>query len=81
MHAVTHLNHLLAALEYNASLAPAGILHDLRITCKSCRHKKRCAHDLAAGFADRTYQDYCPNAEMLRVLQPWMEEKISFKSL
>jgi hypothetical protein len=81
MNAATHLNHMLRALNYNPAFAPAEILHNLQDACKSCHHKKRCAHDLASGFADRTYQDYCPNADMLHVLQPWLEERISFKNL
>jgi hypothetical protein len=43
-----------------------GLMWDLERTCSCCRHKGRCARDLASGPRDRNWESYCPNAIALQ---------------
>ena len=81
MNAAALLRDMLAALNYDPAIVPAKLLYDLQRVCINCNHKTRCTRDLASGCANTTYQDYCPNAEMLRTMQPWMEKNFSFNTL
>lgn len=81
MNAAALLRHMLAALNYDPAIVPAKLLHDLQRVCTNGNHKTRCTRDLVSGCANTTYQDYCPNAEMLRMLRPWMEKNFSFNTL
>jgi len=38
------------------------MIRDLQRLCIGCDHKRRCAHELAAGTAAEHYGDFCPNA-------------------
>jgi hypothetical protein len=44
------------------------VMRDLERLCVSCSHKRRCAHDLAAGTAAEHFREYCPNAYTLDML-------------
>lgn len=70
-HAADELPRLLRALgvdpEKLASTDP-GTMRSLQRICITCRHKRECRHDLAAGIAATHYYDYCPNAISLDAL-------------
>jgi hypothetical protein len=38
------------------------IMRDLQRLCITCANKSECEHELAAGTAAQTYQNFCPNA-------------------
>jgi hypothetical protein len=38
------------------------VLRDMERVCTLCKDKPRCRDDLAAGTAERHYEDYCLNA-------------------
>lgn len=44
------------------------VVRDLERLCVSCSHKRRCAHDLAAGTSPGQYKEYCPNAYTIEML-------------
>lgn len=46
-----------------------AVLQDLQRVCTGCTHKRRCDADLRVRPADPVWQDYCPNAGTLGVLQ------------
>jgi hypothetical protein len=79
MNTTTLLPLMMAALYYDPAILPAERLNDFNRKCSDCNYKVRCQHDLESGEAYRTYKSYCPNAEMLYLLQPWLEQKFSFK--
>jgi hypothetical protein len=65
------LDRRLASLRLDAhdfSRIPPRMLRELRLHCSTCASKKRCAGDLAVRALDSTWQDYCPNAPVLRAL-------------
>ncbi len=78
MNTRTMLPDMMAALYYDPTILPADILNDLNRECSRCRRKVRCLSDLANGCAHQMYRDFCPNAEVLYLLQPWLEKKFSF---
>jgi hypothetical protein len=46
-----------------------SVLRDLQRLCTMCRHRSRCARDLAAtNQVSEDWQDYCPNAAVLKML-------------
>jgi hypothetical protein len=77
--ATTLLHHMIAALHFDPAAVPTESLRDLQRVCAECAHKIRCTCDLASGCVATTYRDYCPNAEMLHMLQFWMEKKLSMQ--
>ena len=79
MNTTTLLPRMMAALYYDPAILTAELLSDFNRKCLHCSHKARCQRDLASGCAYETYRDFCPNAEMLYLLQPWLEKKFSFK--
>jgi len=79
MNTMALLPLMMAALYYDPAILPAELLSDLNRKCLRCNQKARCQRDLATGCAYKTYQDFCPNAERLYILQPWLEKKFSFK--
>jgi hypothetical protein len=51
--------------------AQQAILDEIRSRCPTCENPEQCAAGLAAGSADRGWEDwdeYCPNAARLRIL-------------
>ena len=50
-----------------AATAPSA-LQDLQRLCTMCESHGRCARDLAREPAEGAWEDYCPNAAMLKVL-------------
>ena len=50
-----------------AATAP-GAFQDLQRLCTMCESRGRCARDLARDPADGAWEDYCPNAAMLKLL-------------
>ena len=50
-----------------------GTFQDLRRVCTMCERHKQCARDLARDPADGEWEDYCPDAAMLKLLDalPW----------
>ncbi len=79
MNTTTLLPLMMAALYYDPAILPAELLNDFNRKCSDCNYKVRCQHDLESGDAYRTDKTYCPNAEMLYLLQPWLEQQFSFK--
>ena len=79
MNTSTLLPLMMAALYYDPAIPPAEPLNDFNRKCSDCNYKVRYQHDLESGDAYMTYKTYCPNAEMLCPLQPWLEQKFSFK--
>jgi len=55
-----------------AATAPSTF-QDLQRVCTMCESHKQCARDLARDPADGEWEDYCPNAAMLKLLDalPW----------
>jgi hypothetical protein len=49
-------------------------LQDLQRVCTMCASHRRCARDLERDPADRAWEDYCPNAAVLKMLNalPWV---------
>lgn len=64
-HAADELPHMLKALGIDeaalARLEPL-VLRDMARVCSLCQDKARCRDDLAAGTADKHYEEYCLNA-------------------
>jgi hypothetical protein len=48
-------------------------LRELQRLCTKCDSHRQCVRDLARDSADPKWEDYCPNAETLKVLDalPW----------
>ncbi len=70
------LRRRMAALDLNrdeVSQVEPLALRDLQRLCTKCDSRRRCARDLARDSADPKWEDYCPNAETLKVLDalPW----------
>jgi hypothetical protein len=40
-------------------------LHDMESACSTCTAKRRCRRDVRSGRAPSTFQQYCPNSEVL----------------
>jgi 3-hydroxybenzoate/4-hydroxybenzoate---CoA ligase len=66
--AANFLARLLRAMQLDPikieSTAPE-LVRDLQRKCVNCECQDRCAADLDLGASGTTFQDYCPNAEML----------------
>jgi uncharacterized protein DUF6455 len=64
-HAADELPHMLKALGIDeaaiARFEPL-VLRDMARVCSLCQDKARCRDDLAAGTADKHYEEYCLNA-------------------
>jgi len=56
-----------------ASVAPTT-LRDLQRVCTMCESHRRCARDLGRDPADPTWEEYCPNVAVLKMLNalPWV---------
>jgi hypothetical protein len=65
LHAADELPRMLKALGIDeaalARLEPL-VLRDMARVCSLCQDKARCKDDLAAGTADKHYEEYCLNA-------------------
>jgi transcriptional regulator with XRE-family HTH domain len=70
-HAADELPQMLKALgideEALARTQPL-VLRDMERVCALCHHKGECIRDFAAGTAAEHYEDYCPNAPTIDVL-------------
>jgi folate-dependent tRNA-U54 methylase TrmFO/GidA len=49
-------------------------LQDLQRVCTMCEKHRQCARDLERDPADQVWEDYCPNAAVLKMLNalPWV---------
>src|SRR6516225_4933652 len=49
-------------------------LQDLQRVCTMCESHRQCARDLGRDPADPTWENYCPNVAMLKMLNalPWV---------
>jgi hypothetical protein len=69
------LAHRMAAL--NIDMRQITVLprtfQDLQRICTMCESHRHCARDLGRNPADQAWEDYCPNAAMLKMLTalPW----------
>jgi len=56
-----------------AAVAPRT-LQDLQRVCTMCESHRRCARDLGRDPANPTWEEYCPNVAMLKMLNalPWI---------
>ena len=64
-HAADELPKMLAALGIDhdgLARSEPLVLRDMERVCSMCIHKHRCDRDLAAGTAEKHYEDYCANA-------------------
>jgi hypothetical protein len=64
-HAADELPRMLKALgidEAGRARAEPLVLRDMARVCSLCQDKARCRDDLAAGTADKHYEEYCLNA-------------------
>jgi len=63
------LPRMLAALKIDAAElehAEPAAFRDLQRVCALCDSKRRCASELAAGDAPKTFESFCPNALTLK---------------
>jgi hypothetical protein len=70
------LAHRMAALSIDMREVNAVVprtFQDLQRVCTMCESHRRCARDLGRDPADQAWEDYCPNAAMLKMLTalPW----------
>lgn len=42
---------------------------DMQLVCSECKHKRTCHHDFEAHTTEEHFEDYCPNAQQLKVLR------------
>jgi hypothetical protein len=49
-------------------------LQDLQRVCTMCESHRQCARDLGPEPADQAWENYCPNAAVLKMLNglPWV---------
>ena len=49
-------------------------LQDLQRVCTMCESHRQCARDLGRDPADQAWENYCPNAAVLKMLNglPWV---------
>lgn len=77
-HAADELPQLMTALNIDIAkvtrLEPL-VLRDLERVCSICKHKRECAHNLAAGTAAQSYRRYCGNASTLDSLEAPLDGK------
>jgi hypothetical protein len=59
----------LALDHHSVSRKERRTFQDLQRLCTLCAGHRRCARDLARDPADRTWQEYCPNAGTLTALK------------
>ena len=45
------------------------LFRDMQIACSGCQSKEQCRHDLQRGTIDRTFVEYCKNADSLNALR------------
>jgi hypothetical protein len=65
------LSQRLAVLKLDESTlarSEPAALRDMQRVCSLCAEKRRCQHDLAVEPFDKTWHDYCPNAQTLEAL-------------
>jgi hypothetical protein len=65
------LPRMLAALKIDAAAlahSEPAAYRDLQRVCALCDSKRRCASELAAGDAPKTFESYCPNALTLKAI-------------
>ena len=70
------LAHRMAALNIDMKQITAVVprtFQDLQRICTMCESHRQCARDLGRDPADQAWEDYCPNAAMLKMLTalPW----------
>jgi hypothetical protein len=70
------LAHRMAALNIDMKQITAVVprtFQDLQRICTMCERHRQCARDLGRNPADQAWEDYCPNAAMLKMLTalPW----------
>jgi hypothetical protein len=53
------------------------VFRDLRRVCSLCESRRRCVRDLARDSSDPVWQEYCPNAKTLMMLNalPWLSRR------
>lgn len=69
--AADHLKRMLAALKVNPkalSEIDQRVARDMQRRCITCRVKRRCTHEMAAGTAAKNMHEFCPNAAPLKSL-------------
>src|SRR5262245_16037202 len=72
------LSRRLAALQLDAGRPAVGagpVLRDLQRLCTMCKSKGRCARGLAEHPMSEEWQDYCPNADAIKLLVADAEER------
>jgi len=67
----------MAELNLDKNEVAAGVprtLQDLQRVCTMCESHRQCARDLARDPADQAWENYCPNAAVLKMLNglPWV---------
>ena len=70
------LAHRMAALNIDMRKVTTVVprtFQDLQRTCTMCETRRQCARDLGRDPANQAWEDYCPNAAMLKMLTalPW----------
>jgi Family of unknown function (DUF6455) len=68
----TRLPQMLAALGIDGaavSRTEPAVMRDLERLCSMCERKHECSNQLAAGRAEASYHDFCPNADTLDALR------------
>jgi hypothetical protein len=63
------LCHMMAVTGVNESQVSARTMRNLESTCAACIAKMHCADEIGHGRANRSFTEYCPNAETLKRLQ------------
>jgi hypothetical protein len=74
------LERRMNALDLNSGEIAAtepGTSRDLQRLCTLCESHRQCMRDLARDPAGRAWEDYCPNAAMLKELDtlPWASRR------
>lgn len=70
-HAADELPQMLRVLgidEETLARTQPLVLRDMERVCALCHHKGECVRDFAAGTAAEHYEEYCPNAPTIDVL-------------
>ena len=70
------LAHRMAALNIDMRKVTTVVprtFQDLQRTCTMCETRRQCARDLGRDPANQAWEDYCPNAAMLKMFTalPW----------
>jgi hypothetical protein len=78
-HAADLMPRLMTALGLDPDMirqAEPMVFRDMQRTCSGCSDKSRCAHDLNDGAIQRSYREFCPNADTLSALEAERIEEI-----